>query len=96
LIDAGSLELMHARVQARLGERADETDWQLLQVVRDFATLLGTAQPSPSGPWLAGTTAQGTAAQIESTLRVRTRATVEETAGWMPLEWQEAVRWCAI
>ena len=40
MIDAGSLELMQARVQARHGQRLGDVGWQALQNTRDFGALL--------------------------------------------------------
>jgi hypothetical protein len=94
--DIGSLELAQARLQSRHGARADEVAWQRLEVAREFAALLDAARHSPLHPWLVGITPHSNAHQIEGVLRLHWRATVAETAGWMPTAWQPPLSWCAV
>jgi hypothetical protein len=95
VIDCGSLEYAHARVQARHGLRAGDRAWQRLETTRDFAALLEVARQSPLRPWTAGITAPAQPHQIEGRLRMHWRAAVEEVTSWMPLPWQASLRWCA-
>lgn len=93
---AGSIEYAHARLWARNGERPDEKDWHRLEVAREFSALLDTARVLPMvGNWIAGIAPDGNAHEVEAKLRGAWRALVAEVAGWMPDEWQSAVRWCA-
>jgi hypothetical protein len=95
VIDAGSLELAHARVLARHGERLTSADWRRIEATRDWAPALEVARATALRPWLDGITVDSGVAQIEGTLRRHWRRGVAEAAEWMPAPWQAAVRWCA-
>lgn len=94
-IDCGSLELAHARIMARHGQRVAETTWQRIEVVRDFAPALELARGSALRPWLVGLSADSPSGQIEAVLRGHGQAMVDEVAAWMPAAWQPALAWCA-
>lgn len=94
MMGCGSLEYAQARMQARHGQRADETTWQRLETAREFAALLDAARQSPLRAWVAGLTAHSGAREIEALLRGHWRALVAEVAGWMPGAWQPAITWC--
>lgn len=96
MIECGSLEYAQARLQSRHGQRAGEAAWQRLETAREFTALLEAGRHSPLRPWLVGITAPGTSQQIEAVLRGHWRAGVAEVAGWMPVAWQPAIRWCAL
>ena len=96
VIDCGSLEFAHARLHSRHGQRADESTWQRLETVREFAALLETARGTSLQPWVFGLTATASARQIEAALRSQWRMTVVEVVGWMPARWQAALSWCAV
>jgi hypothetical protein len=95
VIDAGSIELTHARVLARHGERLTAADWRRIEAMRDWAPALELARATALRPWLEGITADSDAAQIEAALRRHWRGVVAEVAAWMPEAWHAAVRWCA-
>lgn len=95
MIECGSLEFAQARVQARHGQRAGETDWQRLEMTRDFGALLEVGRASALRPWLDGLGATSGSNQIEAVLRTHWRRTVAEVTAWMPLPWQPALAWCA-
>ncbi len=94
-IVAGSLEYAQARMQARHGRRPDEAAWRRLEVIRDYPALLEAARAGSLGHWVQGIAPGGTVHQVEAALRERWRGVVDETADWMPQQWQPAVRWCA-
>jgi hypothetical protein len=96
VIECGSLEYAHGRLQARHGQRAGEPVWRRIEVTRDFAPLLELARATALRPWLDGITADSTDAQIESTLRGHWRTRIAELVGWMPEAWQSPVAWCAV
>jgi hypothetical protein len=54
MIDAGSLELAHARIWARHGERPDEALWRRIEAAREFAAVLDIARGSALARWLEG------------------------------------------
>jgi hypothetical protein len=95
VIEAGSLELTHARVLARHGERLGPADWRRIEATRDWTPALEVARSTALRPWLDGITADSGVAQVEGTLRRHWRGVVSETAAWMPAPWQAAVAWCA-
>ena len=95
MIECGSLEYALARLQARHGERADETVWRRLEVVRDLRPLLELARDTALGQWLVGITADSGGHRIEQVLRSRWRERVAEVASWMPARWRAPVLWCA-
>ena len=95
MIDSGSLELAHARVHARHGERLDAAAWRRIEVMREFAPSLELARATALRPWLSGITADSSVEQIEAALRGQWRAIVVEVAGWMPAAWRPAILWCA-
>lgn len=92
----GSLEFAYARLCARFGERADETVWRRIEVVRDVAGVLEIVRASSLAPYVAGIGTDIEAHALESAARRHWRALVSEIAGWMPVAWQPAVRWCAV
>lgn len=96
MIDVGSLDYAQARLQCRHGQRAGDAAWQRLEVAREFNALLDAARHTPLQPWLVGITLHSSAHQIEAVLRGHWRATVAEVAGWMPMPWQPAIRWCGV
>lgn len=96
MIECGSLEYAHARVQARHGQRASEVAWQQLETTREFGALLGAARSGALRAWVSGITAQATSTQIETVLRDHWRSLVAETTSWMPATWQAALAWCAV
>jgi len=95
VIDCGSLEYAHARVQARHGERLEPAAWRRIEVMREFAPSLELARATALRPWLVGITADSSVDQIEASLRRQWRSVVVEVAGWMPAAWRPAVLWCA-
>lgn len=92
---AGSLEFAHARLCARLGERADESVWRRIEVVRDVSGVLEIVRASSLAPCVAGVGPVPDAHALEIAARRRWRVLVDEVAGWMPPAWAPAVRWCA-
>lgn len=96
MIECGSIEYAQARLQSRHGGRASDAQWQQLESAREFAALLDAARAGPWRGWVAGLTAQSSAAQIESVLRAHWQAAVDEVVAWMPGPWHAALAWCAV
>ena len=95
MIASGSLEFAHARLSARFGDRADESVWRRVEVVRDLGAVLDILRASPLAPWVAGVGPAGGVRAIESAARRHWRSLVQEVGSWMPAPWQPAVLWCA-
>ncbi len=89
------MDYAQARLQARFGERPDETSWRRLADARGPAALLEIARDSGLRRWVAGIEASSDHHRIEISLRARWRECVAETASWMPERWRPAVLWTA-
>jgi len=95
MIDAGSLEFAHARIWARWGARPSDALWQRIETTRELAAVLDLARSSALARWVGSLGAQDGVHTIESALHRQWHEQVREVAAWMPLAWQQAVRWCA-
>jgi hypothetical protein len=95
IAQAGSLEFAQARIQARHGSRPDEVAWRRLEVIREFGAMLETARSTALRPWLVGVTSESSLHAIDAALRAHWRALVTDVAAWMPMPWQDSLRWCA-
>jgi len=95
-IDAGSLEVAHARVWARHGQRPDDALWRRIEATRSLAGVLELAQGSALVRWLEGIGAAADIHAIELAMRRHWRERVDELAAWMPRPWQAAIEWCAV
>lgn len=91
----GSLEMAHARIWARWGQRADAVQWRRLEVTRELAAVLVQARGGPLAGWLEGLEAGAGLHEIDRRLRARWRARADELAGWLPQRWHDAMRACA-
>ncbi len=90
------MDYAQARLQARFGERPDESLWRRLVDARGAAALIEIARASGLRRWIAGIDASSDHHWIEISLRARWRECVAETASWMPERWQPAVLWTAV
>lgn len=91
----GSLELAHARISARWGDRPGEDLWRRIQTTRPLAGVLGLARGSSLSGWLGTLDASSDLHGIDRQIRAHWRERVAEVAGWMPPPWQPALRACA-
>ena len=82
-----------SRLQARFGERPDESLWQRLEGAREPAGALEIAQSCGLRRWVPGITAHADSHKLELALRARWRECVTEIATWMPHRWQPALLW---
>lgn len=86
------MEYAQVRMQARHGAQPDEALWRQLGGHDSLAAYLAAARATGLAGWIAGIGDGADAHVIERTLRQRWRQAVAELAGWMPAEWQQAVR----
>jgi hypothetical protein len=93
--DAGSLELAHARISARHGERADEALWRRVEHVRELAAVLDLVRATPLSRWTRGVLPTSDAHAIEAALRREWQASVAAVIDWMPQPHQPAIAWFA-
>lgn len=81
------------RLQARLGRRLDERDWQRLSSVRDAQHLIDSLLQTPAAGWVRGLDAGSSAELAEQQLKLRAGEQIEEIARWYPRPWRAAIRW---
>ncbi len=96
MIAAGSLEYAHARVGARYGNRADESVWRRLAMIRDFGAFLDAARATALGAWIADIGPDANVHAIELALRAHWGERVAALADWMPPAWHDAIAWCGL
>lgn len=93
--ETGSLELAHARIAARWGDRPEEGLWRRIQITRPLAAVLDLARASALSGWIGSLDAATDLHRIDRQFRLHWRRRVDEVAGWMPACWQPALLWCA-
>ena len=87
------MDYAQSRLQARFGERPDESLWQKLEVVPERAAALEIARSSGLGRWVVGIAPHADSHEIEIALRARWRECVAEISAWVPDSWQPALAW---
>lgn len=87
------MDYAQARIQARFGERPDESAWQAVRSTRGPAALLEAARSCGLRRWIAGLDPSCDSHTIEISLRARWRECVLELSSWMPPEWRPATLW---
>jgi hypothetical protein len=87
------LEYAQARLQARHGQRGDESLWTQVRGARTFNVALETLRASPLRRWVAAIAVDADADEVELRLRTELRACIVEIASWMPEAWQPALLW---
>jgi hypothetical protein len=90
---AARFAYVQARLQARHGQRPDESAWRRLQNVGDLANYVQIAQQTGLRPWVLGLKSVRDSHEIELSLRRRFREYVDGVSGWLPAPWPAAVRW---
>ena len=87
------MDYAQARLQARFGERPDESAWRKLDAAREPAAALEIARSSGLAQWVAGIDADANRHAMEIALRTCWRECISEISSWMPRSWQPAMRW---
>src|ERR1035437_5461362 len=87
------MDYAQSRLQARFGDRPDESLWQQLEAVPEPYTALELARSSGLKRWVAGIALHADRHAIEIALRACWRECVSEIASWMPFSWQPALLW---
>lgn len=85
------LAYAQTRMQARYGARPSAEDWRRLDTVRSPARLIELARATALAPWAELVSAEMDHHALERRLRAGWRASVAETAGWLPESWRGAV-----
>ena len=87
------MDYAQARIQARFGERPDESTWQAIGSAHGPAALLEVARARGLRRWIAGLDASSGTHVIEISMRAGWREFVLELSSWMPPEWRPATLW---
>jgi len=87
------MDYAQARIQARFGERPDESTWHAVGSARGPGALLEVARSCGLRRWIAGLDASCGSHAIEISLRARWRECILELSSWMPPEWRPATLW---
>lgn len=82
-----------ARLQARFGERPDESVWLHLHGIGELGSYLQAAQQTSLRQWVLGLDPSRSSHEIELALRLKFRRHIDEVAGWMPERWRAALKW---
>lgn len=85
------MEYAQARIQARFGARPQAVSWRGLDGASDLEACLEAVRGTSLHTWLPDIDAKADLHQIDSVLRERFQAHIEEVAGWLPLQWRPAV-----
>lgn len=85
-----------ARLQARLGARPAETDWDRLHALDSLPAWLEQARATPLRHWLTNLGSTTPPHEIERLLRAHFRRLTDDVARWLPPPWRPAVRWIEI
>jgi hypothetical protein len=85
------MEYAQARIQARFGARPQAASWRALDGASDLAAYLEAARGTSLRAWLPDVAPGADLHQIDSALRERFRAHIEEVARWLPPQWRPAM-----
>lgn len=87
---------VQARVQARHGERLQESDWRAIEAARSIDQFIARARASSLRRFTEHMNARMPSHAIERVLRDGWRAYVAESASWVPAAWRQAVMWTSV
>jgi hypothetical protein len=89
----GGYAYSQARLQARLGARADNPDLQRAHAARDLSAFLQLVRGTSHARYVARIAPDSGVHEAERRLREEWHAAVEEVARWQPAAAQATVRW---
>lgn len=92
----GSIEYAQVRIQSRYAARAHVAAWREMEHARELPALIEIARGAGFARVAARLPEPLGLHELDLALRKQWRERVDEVAGWMPAEWQAAVRWCAL
>lgn len=84
---------LQARLQARHGQRPSSDDWRVVEASVDLRHFLDAVRATSLRRWVRAVSADSSALEIESVMRMAWRDAVEESASWPPGSWREALLW---
>lgn len=92
----GATDYALTRLQSRTRRRLDSEGWRQISSARSLPAVLEQLRAGSAASWVEGIASCGEAHIIESQLRARFRARIDELASWADPQWQPAVHWCAL
>lgn len=92
----GSIEYAQVRIQSRYAARAHASGWRRIEHARELPALIEAARGAGFDRVVARLPPQPGLHELDVALRKQWRERVDQVAGWMPAEWQPALRWCAL
>jgi len=88
-----SFAFAQARLQARFGARPTASDWNHIEATADLAATLQVVRNTTLARWTARLGARPGVHDIELRLRDEWALSVDEVAGWQPVQWRAAIGW---
>lgn len=92
----GSIEYAQVRIQSRYAARAHAAAWREIEHARELPALIELARGAGFDRVVAQLPLPLGLHALDLALRKQWRERVDEVAGWMPVEWQAALGWCAL
>jgi len=92
----GSIEYAQVRIQSRYAARANASAWREMEHARELSPLIEAARRSGFDRVVGQLPMPLGLHELDLALRKQWRERVDEVAGWMPVDWQPAVRWCEL
>ena len=92
----GSIEYAQVRIQSRYAARANAAAWREMEHARELSALIAVARGSGFDRVVAQLPMPLGLHELDFALRKQWRERVDEVAGWMPVDWQAALRWCSL
>lgn len=96
MMNPGSIEYAQVRIQSRYAARANAAAWREIEHARELPALIELARGAGFDRVVARLPLPLGLHELDLALRKQWRERVAEVAGWMPDEWQAALRWCAL
>jgi hypothetical protein len=87
---------VQARLQARHGERLQETDWRAIEAARSIDEFIARARVTALRRFTERVNARMSSHAVERMLRDTWRVYVAELASWVPAAWCQAVLWTSL
>lgn len=92
----GSIEYAQVRIQSRYATRANASAWRAMEHAFELSALLGIARGSGFDRVVSQLPMPLGLHELDCAARNYWRERVDEVAGWMPVDWQAALQWCAL
>ncbi len=92
----GSFEYAQVRIQSRYAARANASAWREMEHARELSALIELARRSGFDRVVAQLPMPLGLHELDCAVREQWHERVDEVAGWMPVDWQAALRWCSL